>query len=495
MMRRLWSWHEEPALLEWAATAAGRVLLWGAAAVLVPAAHRWPLVPLLGLSFIFPARRTELLALGAFWVLYDLMPEAVRTAGWPSIALVGAFMLGLLWVTYGVARRLGGLPPVVRRRALVWTHVALLGLTAAAVLLPRAAGIARSSPLGAAGGAVRVLIPFVLWRASYLMRSGRRGTAGKSKFREHLLYWFPVWGGSPTPYGKGYEYLQAHSAATDAELAQARLAGVKLLLLAWCWTGVLWAFELWLHGGTIPPWASALTAASLGLPDLANAIHLGPAAFSLGARWGILGGEFIGTTLQFAIGGHFIIGGLRLFGFRVFRNTYKPLLATTIVEFWNRFYYYFKELLVEFFFYPIFVATARRPQGTRIVLAVMGAAGLGNLYYHLVRDFPEYFLYGKVAMFERVSGRAVYSGLLGLGIVASMLRERRRRGSSTPPTRGAGPWALRLRAMLGVWLFYSLLHIWNVGLTRLTLAQRTRFLLSLVGLGPCWRARARAVRP
>ena len=44
-----------------------------------------------------------------------------------------------------------------------------------------------------------------------------------------------------------------------------------------------------------------------------------------------------------------IVGYLRLCGFNVFRNTYKPLLAETMVEFWNRYYYYFKELLVNFF--------------------------------------------------------------------------------------------------------------------------------------------------
>jgi hypothetical protein len=42
--------------------------------------------------------------------------------------------------------------------------------------------------------------------------------------------------------------------------------------------------------------------------------------------------------------GHMIIGTLRLFGFNVFRNTYKPLLSESILEFWNRYYYYFKEL-------------------------------------------------------------------------------------------------------------------------------------------------------
>ena len=180
-----------------------------------------------------------------------------------------------------------------------------------------------------------------------------------------------------------------------------------------------------------------------------------------------------------AILGHFIVGALRLAGFRVFRNTYKPLLSTTIVEFWNRYYYYFKELLVEFFFYPVFTANGKRSRDVRIALAVMAAAAFGNLYYHLVRDHEIYFLHGPWTMLDRVAGRAIYCTALGLGIVVSMLREQRRRGAPSP----AGPrWAAALRGMAGVWLFYSLLQVWSVGLEQLTLGDRWRFFLGLFGL-------------
>jgi len=56
--------------------------------------------------------------------------------------------------------------------------------------------------------------------------------------------------------------------------------------------------------------------------------------------------ELVWETLSLAAKGHVWIGVLRLFGFNVFRNTYKPLLAETVVDFWNRYYYYFKELMM-----------------------------------------------------------------------------------------------------------------------------------------------------
>jgi len=149
------------------------------------------------------------------------------------------------------------------------------------------------------------------------------------------------------------------------------------------------------------------------------------------------------------------------------------------VEFWNRYYYYFKELLVEFFFYPVFLASGGRTRQVRIALAVLAAATFGNLYYHLVRDHAAYFLHGPWTMVDRVAGRAVYCTALGIGIVVSMLREQRRRGAPAPEgsRRAAG-----LRAIAGVWLFFSVLQVWNVGLERLTMAQRCRFFLGLFGL-------------
>ena len=481
MIRRLWNWHEEPALVERAATPTGRVLLWVAAAVLVRADMRWPVLPLLALALASPGRRFDLLALGSLWVLYTKVPQSAHLAGPVGVGLGMLLSLGLLWLTFRAARRFADLPAAVRRRPLIWTHVTGLAILAGASQATDALGIAPSTPAGAAATTLQVMVPFLLWRACYLALSGKRGSAAESRFRDHLAYWFPVWGGGPTPYGKGLDYLRSQRMDEPMQLSQTRLAGLKLLLLAWLWTGVRSVIVSALYGRAAWPVGNLLHGWSLELTTLVPAIDAGPGAFAFGARWAVLIGDFLRTTLGLAIMGHFLIGVLRLFGFRVFRNTYKPLLATTVVEFWNRYYYYFKELLVEFFFYPTFLATAKRPRRVRMVLAVIAAATCGNLYYHVVRDFPDYFLHGPVALFDRLGGRLVYCVALGLGIAVSMLREQRRRGNPAPLPDG---WrqARRLRAMAGVWLFYALLHVWSVGLTRLSLGERVRWMLGLVGL-------------
>lgn len=50
--------------------------------------------------------------------------------------------------------------------------------------------------------------------------------------------------------------------------------------------------------------------------------------------------ELVRQVLRHAVNGHAVIGTLRLFGFKVFRNTYKPLLAESRVAFWGRYYYF-----------------------------------------------------------------------------------------------------------------------------------------------------------
>ena len=175
-----------------------------------------------------------------------------------------------------------------------------------------------------------------------------------------------------------------------------------------------------------------------------------------------------------------MIGLLRLFGFRVFRNTYRPLLATSIVEFWNRLYYYFKELLVQFFFFPAYLRWFKKNPRLRIFTAVMLSACVGNFYYHFVRDIEVYAGQGLQDSAAMLASRGLYCLLLGLGLFVSMLREQQRRGKTAVPTRWA-PWS-NARRIAGVWVFYSLIHIWNVGSPQLEFVRRMDFFLGLFGL-------------
>jgi D-alanyl-lipoteichoic acid acyltransferase DltB (MBOAT superfamily) len=217
---------------------------------------------------------------------------------------------------------------------------------------------------------------------------------------------------------------------------------------------------------------------TLGIPALGQLVKQGAEA-PLAASWVSIYCELVKQVLRHAAGGHVIIGVLRLFGFNVFRNTYKPLLAESVVEFWNRYYYYFKELMVTFFFLPTYAALGRRlgkwPQ-LRLFAAVFAAAFAGNVYYHLIK-VGERMAEGRVLeeLFEHRS-RIFYCFLLALGIFVSMLRQQRLRGQ--PPAAGT---ANRILRIAGVWTFFSLIFIWNVR-GRATFGNRLDFFLGMFGL-------------
>jgi hypothetical protein len=338
------------------------------------------------------------------------------------------------------------------------------------------------SEIAVACRSILFLSAYNLFRLSYLLLSGRRGSARGTRLVDHLLYIFPAWGGSNVPLGKGHDYLSHHSAADREARVASQLGGLKCLVLGALWLGTLEAMNAWVYGvagDRIGAWNEGL---SLGVPQLATLIGTGGVGTPIGLRWASVVLELVRQTLLIALLGHGAVGCLRLFGFHVFRNTYKPLLSETILDFWNRFYFYFKELLVEFFFFPSYTRLFKRWPRCRIVTAVFAAAFVGNTYFHTVDPvylsrLPEQ---GPWILESLSPSRLLYCALLAAGVSVSMLRQRRRRGHA--PVVGVLPSGLsRVRRVAGVWLFYALIHIWATEPARLSFAQHTEFFVSLFG--------------
>ena len=318
------------------------------------------------------------------------------------------------------------------------------------------------------------LIPWLLWRICFLLQFAQRGKIAETKFTDHLFYLWPMVGSHGAPHGKGLAYLSSHEAKDETAFAAARLSGLKLLVLAAVWELVLQVFNMVIYGQPRERPAFNL-GVNLGLPTLSQAIVAGDTGIA--TAWISIFIELIRIVLDYAVTGHVIVGFLRLCGFNIFRNTYKPLLSESIIEYWGRFNYYFKELMVEFFFYPTFLNTPRLNTHLRMLLAVFAAAFVGNMYYHVI-ETPIPIATGDFASVWEIWGpRLVYCVALTIGIWVSMLRQQKARGASTQKT-----WLLRLRAIAGVWLFYAVIHIWNLYGEDLTWENRFQFTLKLVGL-------------
>ena len=391
----------------------------------------------------------------------------VQTCALPILVVI-LLCLAIVIVMYLAARRFPSLPAVVRTRPQLCLHALFWSLVLLAWLLPKGRGVASLALAG-----LVLTLPFLLWRIGYMLMSGQRGRIAGTRLADHLLYLYPAYGGTNTPYGKGIDHLARHEARTDEALARSQLAGFKLLALAWIYDRGIELLAGLVHGQP----NGLLGAYGIGLPRLDALMPMGARVPWLTA-WAAVYAELVSDVLKLAVRGHEIVGVLRVFGFNIFRNTYKPLLAPSLVEFWNRYHYYFKELLVEFFFFPTYVRRFRKSPRLRMLAATFAAAGFGNLYYHLLQQDPFLLTGSWTALHPWLETRALYCLALALGIYVSMRREQERRGA---PAAAPAAWPVRLRRIAGVWTFFALIGIWGEAGTA-SFGQRVDFVLALFGL-------------
>lgn len=278
----------------------------------------------------------------------------------------------------------------------------------------------------------------------------------------HLALLHPFWGSTPAPFGKGAAYVSKFEAHDAEDLAVTQIKAAKLLL----WARLLGighlAFDQIVHGPAgVPRLVQAVSAAAAGHP------------FSRVESLLALPAEFVDNILALAVMGHTFVAVCRYAGFRIPRNMCRPLEARTIAEFWNRYYFYFKELLVDFFFLPAFARLQRWPAQVRLCAATFFAAGVGNYLYHFFRDIDFVRTLGWRQAIVGSGTYAFYCVLLAAGISCSQIRKQ---ANSPSPTHG------RASAAVGVVAFYCFVNLFAYDGRTLTLADHFRFLLYLGGI-------------
>lgn len=476
MTLRPGQFHESELLLAFAQGVPGRLVLWVVSSALL-AWHGAGVVTLTAFAVVLvdPARKRLWLSVAAAGVFVERYagstygsPSVLPESSWLVAILLALAGIAALFLSYLLAKNFKRWPALARRHPVLAVHAAIWS------------GLCLSTlpwfgPLG--------MVPFFAWRLSYLAVSASRGRLPGTGFSDHLFYLVPAWGGTTTPYGKGLDYLARYQADDPLALAKSRLAGLKLLLLALFWSLALEAIDALMFGRSAESLPSPVTQwLIVGSPNwlpLHEAIASGDHGSWL-RGWAIIYLELLRATLALAATGHVIIGALRLMGFNVFRNTYKPLLSESILEFWNRYYYYFKELLVDFFFYPTYLRLRGLNPAARMLAAVFAAACLGNMYHHLLADPQHIVHFDPVQLWTDWSPRLVYCILLASGISISMLRQQRLRAARVGDRRGSQ--LLRWRHIAGVWTFYSLIQIWNTRGQGVGIEDCAAFFLSLFGL-------------
>ncbi len=266
------------------------------------------------------------------------------------------------------------------------------------------------------------------------------------------------------PVGKGAQYWRSVEAATPQELAVTQLKALKLLVWALILKAVVLALWMWIFYGklNVPPLKFAfeefLQGGDVrGLTGIASVLV-----------------NFPHRLLVVAIGGHVIIASARLAGFRLLRNTYRPLSSRTIAEFWNRYVYYFKEVLVHVYFYPTFVRCFKKHPRLRVAFATFIAAGVGNFLFHFMENYT-LATHGLLEALVRAQTYAFYCVVLAAGIIVSQLRARKH-----DPDAG---WVRRqLIPSLVVAAFFCFLSFFDGPQRHVSLAEHFQFLFHVFGV-------------
>jgi hypothetical protein len=412
--------------------------------------------------YLIPLATLLLLFKNGFWVDVSLVQGVIAQEGLASQINQPLLFAGMLALVAGLCSCLLVFWP--RIVAIPFFRRSTLCLIAGFVVLVVAAqsAMAAGMPRVLLWSFLATLLPY-LWFLAYALAD--IVTLQRTAFWQHLGVFHPFWGASLTPFGKGLAYLQKFDAKTPEELAITQIKGLKLacwtLLLAICWT----SFDTVVHG-------------YLALHRF-NDAFLGYIAGTRYPRylcWASLAANFIEDVLNMAVWGGAIVACARMAGFRLLRNTYRPLEATTLAEFWNRYYFYYKELLVDHFFYPVFLRYFRGNRELRMFFATFMAACVGNLLFHFLRDIRFVAELGWSKALSGEASHAFYTFLLATGVGLSQMRTR---------TGKAGKGWLRGRVLPCLWvaLFFCVLHVFDAPLDRVhSIWQRGDFLMYLLGI-------------
>ena len=461
----------DPRIVAFAQTTPGKLaMLACAAAMFYVRGVRDPVVIIvLAAIFFLPQHTWTLMALsGIYW-----MPSMVKGAFSLNERITGTVLAiavaTLLWMA--VQRWPKGWVGRNPRLALLGTFGAAL---AAALVAPGASSTVLWS-LVASLSACLWIFSFALTdrpvRDRALTDRAAAGRAGGSSWLS--AFWpnaamffsfFPTVAASTTPFFKRPSAMRRMEAKTPEERAVVQLKGLKLLA---------WSILLALVWAILDTAGDALRIPKLPAAIAASTAHHAPAWYLC---WASLFAGFLDSVLRMALWGNTVVAGCRLAGFRLLRNSYRPLESRTVVDFWNRYYYYFKELIADFFFYPVYMRCFKKHPRVRMLFATWVSVGLGVPLFHFVRDID---VVRELGLWRAVTGYHVvmcYATLLSIGIGISQIRK-----LGAPRDVQKSFLRARVLPIAGVILFYCVVEVFEDLRRTVPIREHLLFLTRLVG--------------
>jgi hypothetical protein len=474
-LRDLLAIDESLAVQAFAQTAAGKLVLlvlfatvlmllkgasWWQAAAVVGMAGACAHLPRYRVQIIFVAMLLTLFGKQGFWFVTASIGEVMRqerVESLPERALVQGSLVVFFIVAWGLLELARRRQTLLLARRPVVTLLLLHLLLVGAACAPWVSGLPR-----VALWAFMIVFTTYLWFLAYALADQR--SRSRSPHLLQLGVFHPFWGSTSTPFGKGAAFLRKLEASNPADLAITQIKGLKL---------ITWSLVLLQAKSVLVWWVDSRLA--IPTPQLALAAFLEQRPYPVALGWASLAWATALGALTLAIWGHQIIAIARLAGFRLPRNTWRPLASRTLVDFWNRYYYYFKELLVQFFFLPTFLRMFRKHPRLRVFFATFMAAGVGNAVYHFIRDIGVVATMGPWGAVESYTSYLFYCVVLATGIGISQARVN---AGIRPPDGVLG----RAWSFVCVWGFVVCLNIFGNESRVHTLSERLSFMGSLFGV-------------
>lgn len=472
-MRSFWAIDERQTLVTWAQTLPGKLTLLAFAFLALTMTLSWQealfIVAAMALFAYWPLWRSLILFASTYIVAFVFphgsIDDAIRGVaaheGFTELspaALSYVALIGFSFIAWGL------LAYARHHKQSVLAKRPLLTLIAIELVLCLLSypGVLDGLPRLVIWSLLCVLVPY-FWYLAYALVDQRSKDRSSDLFQ--LGAFHPVWGGaSSIPIGKGAAFLRKMLAKNPEEMAITQIKGVKLLL----WADALLALKILLK------W---FFEDYCKIPSVTDAIDasIHHQSYSLGMQWASLLWSVTSYSLRIAISGHFIIGSARLAGFRLPRSTWRPLESRTLIEYFNRFHYYFKELLVDFFFLPTFFRVFKEHPRLRLFFATFMAAGVGNAIYHFMSEIDLIESMGFVGALESYISYAFYCVILATGIGISQVRVNM---GYKPSNSLYG----RIQSFVVVWGFVTLLHVFSDESRNHSLLERVQYLLSMFAI-------------
>lgn len=470
---------KNPAVIEFAQTWHGKVVM--LLVFMLPLyflCQWWPqaMIIIAGITFMSEYRRAWVMLgmisvivlmlrgenLPGFTNWYELMNLHAAIASQEDLAAVNTSYLlaGVLLCTFLLSFVLAVVVNRFQRVALLQSYMSMLFLIYFILL-----AVVLNAPLTYIGqlyvwSFIVVFVQF-FWFIAYTLKDCRSFT--KNDLVLEYGRYIPIWGSFMIPIPKGSAFLRRIEAKSSTEFAVTQLKGIKLI---W-WAAVINIVFAWLkehYFFRVPMLWDALKDYEQG------------AVYPWYVAWGSLFVSAIFITMFVTVVGHTFVATCRMCGYRALRNTYKPFYSTTLIEFWNRYFYYFKELMADFFFYPTYFRCFKAMPRLRLFFATFVAAGLGNFLCHFVAMFMVVKDRGFINAIAGFESYIFYSIILGTALGLSQIRNA---ATNHQPVSGVR----KLFSILFVLAFFLFLSIFTIegGVTS-GIMINFKFLLSLFNI-------------